>query len=489
MPCSTGATGTASTRISNSCSEEHCREIIDMATNSTTAVAPTADIEERQRSIITSGKVKSRIHCGDDSLAGSVSQRACVYCGARVVLNPVTDAVHLVHGPIGCATYTWDIRGSLSSGSEMYRRSFSTDLAERDIIFGGEAKLAACIDEVVEQYRPPAVFVYSTCVVGVIGDDIVAVCRAASGRHGVDVVPVESSGFLSGNKVVGYRAAAEALLRLIRPKEGETVERSRKVNFLGEYNLGGEKWLIERYLREIGVEINVAFTGDATVAALKLAPGACVNLVQCTGSMHWVALSLEREFGTPFLDINFFGVENTAESLRGIAAFFEDEEMVARAEALIERETARIEPILAGYRKKLAGKRAAIYVGGAFKAIALIRQLKDLGMEVALAGTQTGNQTEYDRIDELLDEGTVIVDDANPAEIERFLLETGVDVMAGGVKERVLAYKLGIGFVDHNHDRKHCLAGFDGAVQFAREVSTAANSPVWKHLRPSLEEA
>jgi nitrogenase molybdenum-cofactor synthesis protein NifE len=58
-----------------------------------------------------------------------------------------------------------------------------------------------------------------------------------------------------------------------------------------------------------------------------------------------------------------------------------------------------------------------------------------------------------------------------------------VDVMAGGVKERVLAYKLGVGFIDHNHDRKDGLAGFDGAITFDREVCTTACSPVWKHAR------
>ncbi|MDR1940782.1 MAG: hypothetical protein LBQ47_00435, partial [Endomicrobium sp.] len=49
------------------------------------------------------------LNCDSESVAGSVSQRACVYCGARVVLNPITDAYHIVHGPIGCAAYTWDI--------------------------------------------------------------------------------------------------------------------------------------------------------------------------------------------------------------------------------------------------------------------------------------------------------------------------------------------------------------------------------------------
>ncbi|MDR0843077.1 MAG: nitrogenase iron-molybdenum cofactor biosynthesis protein NifE, partial [Acidobacteriota bacterium] len=54
--------------------------------------------------------------CNKVSVAGSVSQRACVFCGSRVVLYPISDAIHLVHGPIGCAAYTWDIRGALSSG-------------------------------------------------------------------------------------------------------------------------------------------------------------------------------------------------------------------------------------------------------------------------------------------------------------------------------------------------------------------------------------
>jgi nitrogenase molybdenum-cofactor synthesis protein NifE len=359
-------------------------------------------------------------------------------------------------------------------------------MKERDVIFGGEKKLALCIDEIVAKYHPPAMFVYATCVTGMIGDDIIAVCKAATERHAIDIIPVESSGFISGNKVVGYRAAAEALLKLIRPKEGETIVPTRKLNFLGEYNLGGEKWLVERYLHEIGIEINVAFTGDSTVANLKKAPGACLNLVQCTGSMHWVASSLEKEYGTPYMDVNFFGAANTAESLRKIARFYGDETIIRKTEALIEREMARIAPTLQKYRKKLTGKRAAIYVGGAFKAVAIIRQFRELGMEIVLTGTQTGKKEEYDNLSTLLDPGTVIIDDANPAEIEKFLLEKQVDVMAGGVKERVLAYKLGIGFVDHNHDRKDCLAGFEGAERFAREIYVTTCSPVWKHLKESL---
>jgi nitrogenase molybdenum-cofactor synthesis protein NifE len=200
-------------------------------------------------------------------------------------------------------------------------------------------------------------------------------------------------------------------------------------------------------------------------------------------------MSLEQEFGTAYLDVNFFGADNTGESLRKIAQFYGDPEMIRRAEALIEREQARIQPFLQKYRKKLAGKRAAIYVGGAFKAVAIIRQLRELGMEIVLTGTQTGKKEEYDNLSTLLDPGTIIIDDANPAELEKFLLEKNVDVMAGGVKERVLAYKLGIGFVDHNHDRKDGLAGFDGAVRFAREVYVTTCTPVWSQLKATGRRA
>ncbi|WP_292419172.1 nitrogenase component 1, partial [Methanoregula sp.] len=84
-------------------------------------------LNERERSIMTAGKSKTAIHCADDSLAGSVSQRACVFCGARVVLNPVTDAAHLVHGPIGCAAVTGGSRGTRADGPRRYGNTSPTD--------------------------------------------------------------------------------------------------------------------------------------------------------------------------------------------------------------------------------------------------------------------------------------------------------------------------------------------------------------------------
>ncbi len=421
-----------------------------------------------------------RIKCDSDSLSGSVSQRACVYCGARVVLNPITDAFHIVHGPIGCASYTWDIRGSLSSGSDLYRNSFSTDLSEQDIVFGGEKKLTAAIEEIIEKHHPKLIFIYATCIVGVIGDDVEAVCRQAERKYATRVIPVKSPGF-SGNKSYGYKMACNALLALIKPHKNKV--KSNGVNILGDFNLAGEIWIIKNYLKEIGIPVVSTITGDASYETLIKAPTARLNLVQCAGSMTYLAKKMEDEMEIPFIKVSFYGVEDTSVSLIRIAEAIGIEESIQKAKLFTSVEKNRLKSSLDKYKKNIQGKKAAIYVGGGFKAISLIRQFNEMGIETVVVGTQTGKAEDYELISSLVGKNTVILDDANPTELEAFMIEKGVDILVGGVKERPLAYKLGIAFCDHNHERKHALAGYEGVINFTKEINLSLNSPVWEYVR------
>lgn len=439
-------------------------------------------LEEREDFIFCKdGHNKNSMKCDSESVSGSVSQRACVYCGARVVLNPITDAYHIVHGPIGCASYTWDIRGSLSSGDDLYRNSFSTDLSEQDVIFGGEKKLISAIEGIMENHSPKLIFVYGTCIVGVIGDDIQAVCKSAEEKYSIPVISVMAPGF-SGNKSKGYKLACNALMNLF---SRNILPKKKGINILGDFNLAGEMWIIKDYLKTIGVDVISKITGDANYEDLIKASSASFNVVQCAGSMTYLSKRMEMEFGIPFVKISFVGVEDTKNSLLRIASLFEDEEILAKTKAFVDEEEKKIMPILNSYKKNLKGKKAAIYVGGGFKAISLIKQFNELGVETVLVGTQTGKPEDYEVINSLVKEGTVILDDANPYELEKFMIEKGADILAGGVKERPLAYKLGVAFCDHNHERKHPLGGFTGAINFAKEINLSINSPVWKYIKSS----
>ncbi len=442
----------------------------------------TAIFSERKDQVHRKGEQHFQMACDRDSLAGAVSQRACVFCGSRVVLYPIADALHLVHGPIGCASYTWDIRGALSSGPALHRLSFSTDLQEKDVIFGGEDKLYQALIELIDRHEPKAAFVYSTCIVGIIGDDLEAVCRRVADEKGIPVIPVQSEGF-KGNKRAGYNAACKAMFRLVGT--GDTSDISPlSVNILGDFNLAGEIWIIRKYFERMGLETVANITGDGRVGDIRRAHGAALNLVQCSGSTMDLAKMMQEEYETPFMRVSYFGVEDMAESLYSVARFFADKdpEIINRTRTLVKEELEELYPQLAKFRASLTGKKAAIYVGGAFKAFSLVKAFRLLGMQVVLVGSQTGTEEDYRELYEVTDEGTIIVDDSNPLELSAFLQEKDVDIFVGGVKERPIAYKLGVGFCDHNHERKEALEGFVGMLNFAREVYSTVMSPVWRFV-------
>lgn len=446
------------------------------------APKPTDILDARRPQIYRKGSEPFKMACEKTSLAGAVSQRACVFCGSRVVLYPIADALHLVHGPIGCASYTWDIRGALSSGPELHRMSFSTDLRESDVIYGGEKKLTAALDELIEKYNPKAVFIYCTCIVGLIGDDVDAICRQAEKQHGIPVLPVHSPGF-GGTKKTGYKAACDAMGQLVGTGKTSGISPA-SINIMGEFNIAGEAWIIKDYYKSIGVEVVATATGDGRVDDIRRCHGAALNVVQCSGSMLHLARDMKERYGTPYIRVSYFGIEDMSSALYDVARHFEDLDprIMDRAQELVRHEVEAIMPELRAARRRLEGKTAAVYTGGAFKAFSLVRSLRTLGVKTVIAGSQTGNAEDYELLQELCDDGAILIDDTNPLELSRFVRDTGADLLIGGVKERPIAHKLGLGFCDHNHERKLPLAGFIGMVNFAREVVSSCCSPVWDLL-------
>lgn len=440
-------------------------------------------LDERKKFISFKNECnENSMQCDKHSVAGSVSQRACVYGGARVVLNPITDAIHIVHGPVGCASYTWDIRGSLTSGSDTFRNTFSTDFKEQDIIFGGEKKLEGAIDEIVKKYSPKLIFVYATCVAGIIGDDIEAVCKKMEAKYSIRIIALQSSGF-TGTKSLGYKLAGEALMKVF---EGADTEKIRGVNILGEFNVAGEIWIIKRYLEQLGIPVISKITGDSTYEELRRAPKAMLNIVQCAQTTTYLAKEMKEKYNIPFAKVRFLGIDDTKESLMTIAELLGDKNTIEKAKQLIEMEEAKVRPTLDYYKKRLQGKKAAIQVGGAYKVISLINQFKEIGMKVVEFGSQTGNAEDYKLLEGMCDKGTIIVNDSNPAELHKFIKESGADILVGGIKERMLAYKLGIAFCDYNHERKQPFSGYEGTVNFAKEVYTTITSPVWKSAKSEI---
>ncbi|MNQ19304.1 Nitrogenase molybdenum-iron protein alpha chain [compost metagenome] len=415
----------------------------------------------------------------------------CAFDGAQIALLPIADVAHIVHGPIACAGSSWDNRGTRSSGPDLYRIGMTTDLTEQDVIMGrAEKRLFHAIRQAVETYAPPAVFVYNTCVPALIGDDIDAICKAASEHFKTPVVPVDSAGFY-GTKNLGNRIAGEAMLKYVigtrqpdplPPGSERPGIRVHDVNLVGEYNIAGEFWHVLPLLDELGIRVLCTLSGDARFREVQSMHAAEVNMMVCSKAMLNVARKLQERYGTPWFEGSFYGITDTSQALRDFARLIGDEDLTARTEALIEREEAKIRTALEPWRARLAGKRVLLYTGGV-KSWSVISALQDLGMKVVATGTKKSTEEDKARIRELMGDDVKMLDEGNPRALLKTVEEYRADILIAGGRNMYTALKGRIPFLDINQEREFGYAGYDGMLELVRQLCLTLESPVWDSVR------
>ena len=409
------------------------------------------------------------------------AQGGCAFDGAMIALVPITDAAHLVHGPIACAGNSWGSRGSLSSGPMLYKTGFTTDVGENDVIFGGEKKLYKAILEVNENYKPAAVFVYATCVTALIGDDIDAVCKVAAEKTGTPVIPVIAPGFI-GSKNLGNRFGGEALLEYVVGTAEPEYTTPYDINIIGEYNIAGEMWGVLSLFEKLGIRVLSKITGDARYEEVRYAHRAKLNVMICSRALLNMARKMEERYGIPYIEESFYGIRDINRCLRTVAAKLGDPDLQERTEKLIAEETAALDIALAPYRAKLKGKRIVLYTGGV-KSWSIISAAKDLGIEVVATSTRKSTEEDKAKIKNLLGNDGIMLEKGNASELLKLIQETNADMLIAGGRNQYTALKARIPFLDINQERHHPYAGYVGMVEMARELTEALYSPVWEQIR------
>ncbi len=415
----------------------------------------------------------------------------CSFDGAQIALLPIADVAHIVHGPIACAGSSWDNRGTRSSGPALYRIGMTTDLTEQDIIMGrGEKRLFHAILQAVETYRPPAVFVYNTCVPALTGDDIEAVCKAAAEHTGVAVVPVDCAGFY-GTKNLGNRIAGETMFKhVIGTREPDPIPaaaerpgiRVHSINLIGEYNIAGEFWHVAPLFDELGIRILATLSADARFREVQTMHRAEANMVVCAKALLNVARKMESTWGIPYFEGSFYGVTDTSAALREIARLIGDADLSSRVEAVIAREEAKVNAALEPWRARLKGKRVLLYTGGV-KSWSIISALQDLGMVVVATGTKKSTEEDKARIRELMGEDVRMIDDGNPRALLGIVRDYRADILIAGGRNMYTALKARIPFLDINQEREFAYAGYAGMPELARQLALTLENPVWAAVR------
>ena len=409
----------------------------------------------------------------------------CAFDGAKIALQPITDVAHLVHGPISCEGNSWDNRGAKSSGSRLYRISFTTDLNENDVVFGGEKRLFKSIKEIIDKYNPPAVFVYQTCIPAMIGDDINAVCKAASKKFGKPVIPVNSPGFV-GSKNLGNKLASEAILDHVIGTEEPEFTTPYDINIIGEYNLSGELWQVKPLLDELGIRILACISGDARYHEIASSHRARAAMMVCSKAMINIARKMEERYGIPFFEGSFYGISDMSDSLRRVATLLVDrgapEDLLARTEAVIQREEARAWRRVENYKIRLQGRRVLLITGGV-KSWSVVSALQEAGLEIVGTSVKKSTKEDKERIKEIMGDDAHMFDDLTPREMYKILKEARADIMLSGGRTQFVALKAKMPWLDINQERHHAYAGYHGMVDLVHEIDKALHNPVWEQVR------
>lgn len=402
----------------------------------------------------------------------------CAFDGAQIVLLPVADAAHIIHGPITCAGQSYNNRGTRTHQGSFHQYGFTTDLSELDIVFGGEKKLKESVRYIVKKFSPKAVFVYSTCVTAMSGEDIGAVSKEMAQELGVPVIPVDSPGF-AGSKNLGNKFAGYSLINhVIGTKEPENVPMF-PINLVGEYNIAGELWQVEPLFNELGITLFSKMTGNATYEELCYAHRSKLSVVICSQALISLARQLDDKFGIPFMEGSFYGMGETKKTLLKIAEMLGSDLLVKKVEELTARKEKETYETLAPYLPKLKGKKVLVYTGGV-KSWSVIRQLEELGLKTVKSSTRKSTDEDIARILEYFDgneDGLMPKGDGKV--ILNLLKQYDADLLLAGGRNMYNAMKGKIPFVDVNQERLFAYAGYEGSIELAKRLVYTLESPVF----------
>lgn len=303
---------------------------------------------------------------------GILCNKGCCFMACRgLTLSPIKDLLVITHGPIGCSYFSWKLENS--------SHSFSTNMSEEDIIFGGEKKLKTAIDEAIAEFFPKAVAVCSTCAVALIGDDVERICREAQSKHKIPIYSFTCEGF---KNIHGFELANKKIVEEIY---GTKKSRLRKypINIIGEFFTGRNRREIEKLFNIIGYDIVSVLFGESSIDELRSAQDARV-VVQGSGKpIFGYENNVKKHYNMDCVNVNFFGIANTSQSLLNISRYFKEDELINRTELIINDNVNRVKKKLKTCEEIFKGYKAVVYNDG-FKGRQIYDILQELNIKVEI---------------------------------------------------------------------------------------------------------
>lgn len=403
----------------------------------------------------------------------------CQQINSLAALMSMEESVFVVHAPqgcVGCAALPNDLYrvGQAHRGLKVIRnaRIVVTNLDEKDIINGGEAKLKHAIHLANERYQPKLIFVFTSCASGIIGDDVDGVAAELQTQLQPIIVPIHCEGFKSKICASGFDAAFIAISKYIL--KGEKRPRQKGlINLFAPTTVSYKDQLeIERMLGILGLTANyIPFY--SSLEKIRQIPAAEASTAICKVFADEFMKELEAEYAIPFSHtVMPIGVRNTDKWFRGVAALFGK---TAEAEKHIEAEHQRILPLIKDIRSRLAGKRVFV-CGGTGRSFAAAALIDDFGMKLVGLETPTLDDdalTDIEYLNGIHDDFVIDIANMQPFEQINLVKKLQPDVFIG---VPTWTARLGIP-TTHVLDMKRPTMGYDGILYLGNKIADQIENP------------
>lgn len=303
----------------------------------------------------------------------------CVLAGINSVLGAIDRVCPIYHSGPGCCMQTTAAdQGQSGHKSSCFVSSVSlpsTNMLEREVVFGGTDKLRTTIQGAIEIIDADAYFVLTGCTAGIIGDDIESVTGEFS-EKGYPVYPIDTPGF-AGDSNLGYEIIWNTLIDKVIE---DNVEKDEKlVNIFGIVPYHDPFWSgaleeVDRILSRLGLKVNTFFTKHQGIDTIRKCSGAALNIIINPWLFKGPAKKFEEKFKVPGIRIPglFIGATDTTKFVRTVA------EKLGLDKTLVEKVIKEEEDYVYSYLAQAIGvvswKRFAV-VADANNAVGITRYL------------------------------------------------------------------------------------------------------------------
>ena len=208
----------------------------------------------------------------------------CALGGAMLTAGAIQGVVPILHTAMGCGgSIYWNQVGSTGYLGAGYCGGMavpSSNVKEKDIIFGGTERLTEQIENTVKLVEGELYIVLTGCMTDIIGDDIHSVIKEFRERD-VNIIGAETGGF-KGDGYKGYELVLKTLIENYIEKKPQKSK--NKVNLWGIVPGQDAFWRgnlnnLRVLLSKLGLQVNTFFTEEDTLEGIKNSSDAALNIV------------------------------------------------------------------------------------------------------------------------------------------------------------------------------------------------------------------